>query len=144
MAKPVDHPAPGKGVQVAEGPRRHAVPEVVGPAPQHRVQPLQKVGKGLVRVALCERTHLRLDRRKGGLRRVGVHRAPIRSFLALPLDVEAEKSKPSSMWVTRVFSSERRRPIGESTAATSSRNASACSLVPVNKTTKSSAYLIMR
>ncbi len=38
------------------------------------------------------------------------------------------------------FSSDRRKPIGAIMAATSSRSASVCSLVPLTRTTKSSAY----
>ena len=34
---------------------------------------------------------------------------------------QPKKSKPSSMWATLVFSPDRRRPIGASTAATSER-----------------------
>jgi hypothetical protein len=44
------------------------------------------------------------------------------------------------MWAITVFASDRRRPIGVSTAATSSHRPSACALVPDTMTTKSSAY----
>src|SRR6266566_5067084 len=53
--------------------------------------------------------------------------------------VTLRKSKPSSMWTTRVFSSASRSPSGARTAATSSRSASACWRWPDTMTTKSSA-----
>ena len=55
-----------------------------------------------------------------------------------------KKSNPSSMWVIIVFSSDRRKPIGEITAATSSRTASVWVRVPLTSTTKSSAYRTRR
>src|SRR6266508_3036002 len=55
-----------------------------------------------------------------------------------------KKSRPSSMWVILVFSSDRRRPIGASTAAAWSRMLIACSRVPATSNSQSSAYLIRR
>jgi hypothetical protein len=43
------------------------------------------------------------------------------------------------MWHTFVFASDRRKPIGARTAATSSLTVSACAWVPDTNTTKSSA-----
>jgi hypothetical protein len=44
------------------------------------------------------------------------------------------------MWQTFVFAFDRRKPIGASTVATSSRRSSACARVPATNTAKSSAY----
>jgi hypothetical protein len=49
------------------------------------------------------------------------------------------KSKPSSIWQILVLAADRRNPIAASTAATSSRSASAWARVPATSTTKSSA-----
>ena len=48
------------------------------------------------------------------------------------------------MCVIRVFSSDRRSPIRDSTCAASSRRASASSLVPVTMIVESSAYRMRR
>src|SRR5439155_642541 len=50
--------------------------------------------------------------------------------------VTLRKSKPSSIWTTRVFSSASRSPSGARTAATSSRSASACWRWPFTMTTR--------
>jgi hypothetical protein len=44
--------------------------------------------------AWVRRSHLRLDRRQGGLGRVGVHGALLRASLALPPAAEARKVPP--------------------------------------------------
>jgi len=48
------------------------------------------------------------------------------------------------MWVIFVFCSDRRKPIGASTAAASSRMHSACSRVPATRISQSSAYRMRR
>ena len=70
-----------------------------------------------------ERPHLVHHRGQDLLRRIGVDRR-----LSGPASpgfgagcANPRKSNPSSMWQTLVFSSDRRKPIGASTAATSSR-----------------------
>ena len=52
---------------------------------------------------------------------------------------QPRKSNPSSMWQTLVFSSDRRRPIGASTAPTSVPERFGVGAVPATMTTKSSA-----
>ena len=48
------------------------------------------------------------------------------------------------MWVIKVFSGDRRKPMPDRTSAISSRRASACALVPDIASTQSSAYLMSR
>ena len=45
-SEPVHDPFPGELVQVSEGPTRHAVPEVAGPAPQHLVDAAEQFATG--------------------------------------------------------------------------------------------------
>lgn len=49
-----------------------------------------------------------------------------------------------SMWVIKVFSGDRRRPIVDKTSAASVRRASAYALVPDTASTQSSNYRINR
>jgi hypothetical protein len=53
---------------------------------------------------------------------------------------QPRKSRPSSMWVIKVFSGDRRSPIVARTSAVSSRRVSASALVPAIMRHQSSAY----
>ena len=142
-----DHPtrekASHQGVQARDEPaddsdevvdvlkvRRHPVPEVVAPAPQHRVERRSSAAS-----VPCTAGAYGDDRGECLLRWVGVDRFPAMLPPTRRWTRQPRKSNPSSQ--TLVFSSDRRRPIGASTVAI---EPSASSRVPLTRTTKSSAY----
>src|SRR5262245_21312104 len=108
---PPDHLFPQVGPQIAEGRVRAPVPEVRGPATQHPVEMDEQDAERQVRVLPAPRLDLGLNGGQRLLGRVDVDVVLAGAPLTVTLDAPAEKSRPSSMWVTRVFSGDRRRPI---------------------------------
>jgi hypothetical protein len=90
-AQPADHPPPAERVQVGERLAGGPVPEIVGPAAQHPVQPVQHDRQRLVGGLSGDRPHLRLDGRKGLAGRVGVDVVPRAASLLVALDAPAEE-----------------------------------------------------
>ena len=91
LAEPADDSPEGEVVDVAEGPLRHAVPEVRAPAPQDRIDAAQQVCERPMSCPVGELPHLTLDRGQRLLRRVGVDGPPIgpaspRSALNVPAE----------------------------------------------------------
>jgi hypothetical protein len=140
IAQPAHDPPEGVVIEVAEGARGHAVAEVVAPAPQHRVEPAQQVCERSVFRSAGQGPHLVDDRRERLLRRVGVDRGlPASASPGSALDVPAEEVEPLIDVADPALLDRQRRPIGASTAPTSSQSASASARVPPTMTTKSSA-----
>lgn len=69
---------PDVGTEIAEGDLGCSVPEIVGPSPQHQVQPAQQVSKGSVPTATAQCLHLAFDGRQSGFGRVGVDEPQVR------------------------------------------------------------------
>src|SRR5262249_3861410 len=89
--EPAHHPAPDKSAQVGEGRLGYPVPEVVGPAPQQRIEAMQQELQGLVQRLLTDGPDPGLHRRQRALARVGVHVPLGRASLLLPPDAEAKE-----------------------------------------------------
>src|ERR1039457_4279949 len=94
FTEPADYPPPCEVFEVAEGRRRHAVPEVAAPAPQDRVELAQQVSERLVPCSFRHRPHLADNRVQRFLRRIGVDNLPGCSLLGPPLEVKAQEVKP--------------------------------------------------
>src|SRR6266545_1914317 len=82
---------PGVGAKVGERRLGRAVLEVVGPASQDWVDPVEQDRERLVRRSTCQRSDLGADGQQGLLRRIGVDIALGGASLLAPLDMEAQK-----------------------------------------------------
>ena len=95
LPEPADDPPEGEVIDVVEGPGRHAVTEVVAPAPQYRVQPAQQVFERSMLCSAGQQSGLPDDRSQRLLRRVGVDRllagpaSPVAALDTPPQEVEA-------------------------------------------------------
>lgn len=67
------------------------MPEVVGPSPQERVDPLQEGGECQVLRSLRQRPHPTADSQDGFLGRVRIDVALVSASLLLTLDVPAQE-----------------------------------------------------
>src|SRR3954447_19690145 len=140
LAQPADHPPPQVVAQVGEAAAARGVAVVVGPSAQDGVEHVdQSVEREVERAAVCQRldaVHDRTQRWPAGEREGDALIGPP----GCRLTRKPSTSKPSSTWVTAVFS-------GESVNCMCSRmNPAVCSLiawawasVPRTSTTKSSA-----
>src|SRR5919201_781880 len=90
-ANPQTPPPPQEGGQIIEGRLGHPVPEVVGPPPHYRPQPIEQGGERTVGSLPGGFPHLRLYRSERGLGREGVHSQPICSSLQGPPNAEPQK-----------------------------------------------------
>src|SRR6478672_9590883 len=101
------------------------------PALHDRVEAAEQSVERLVRADLpTQHLDLRHDGGQCLLGGVGVDVIPVGPPLAVALDAPPEESRPSSMWVINVFSSDRRRPIVVSALAISSRSSTASAWTP--------------
>ena len=91
---PPHEPFPQEGPQVAKRCIRAAVPEVGGPAPQHRVELLQQDFQWLVQVLPAPRLDLGHDGVQHLLGRIDVDVVLAGSPLAVTLDTPPEEIQP--------------------------------------------------
>jgi hypothetical protein len=113
------------------------VTEVVGPSPKHSIQLAKEIGERLfVPCLVIARTLALMEASAFFDGQVYTNRLRFVPFTVCRWMRQPRKVKPSSMWHIPVFSSDRRRPIGDRTAATSSRGFSAWVGVPATNTTR--------
>lgn len=139
VTQPDDHPRSGVVPQVAEGPLGHPVLEVPCPASQQQVELPENLAEGLVHALLGDRLDLPAHRCHRLSGREGIDKRLRRPRLRCRWMRNPRKSNPSSMWTTRVFSTDRRNPSGARTSVVCCYSASACSRFPDTKMTRSSA-----
>lgn len=92
-AQPADDPVPDIGAQVAEGGLGHPVSEVVGPAPQHRVEPAQQFVERFVATLAAQGLHRGHDLPKRDLGRIGIDEVLGRASLPVTPDAPGEEDE---------------------------------------------------